>query len=144
MGCMSDFNAQTIESFRANGGHVGGPFEGAPMVLVHHVGRKSGTEHVAPMMYLRDDDAPSTIYVFASKGGAPTNPDWYHNLVAAGRASVEVGTETYPVTVEDVTGPERDKIFAEQASRFPGFADYARKTEGIRTIPVIRLIRADA
>jgi deazaflavin-dependent oxidoreductase (nitroreductase family) len=136
-----DQNAKIIAEFRANGGRVGGAFEGAPLTLVHHRGRRSGREHVSPMMYLADDEDPRTIYVFASKAGAPTHPDWYHNLTAAGSAEVEVGTETYPVTVTELTGDERDRIFAEQARRYPGFADYARKTAGIRTIPVLALRR---
>jgi deazaflavin-dependent oxidoreductase (nitroreductase family) len=139
---MNDFNAATIEEFRANEGRVSGPFEGAPMVLVHHVGRRSGDPHVSPMMYLPGDDG--VIYVFASKGGAPTHPDWYHNLLAAGSAEVEVGTERYRVEVIEETGAERDRIYAEQASRYPGFAEYAEKTAGIRTIPVLRLTRSTA
>ena len=135
---MNDFNAQVIAEFRANEGRVAGPFEGAPMVLVHHVGRRSGDPHVSPMMYLPGDGA---IYVFASAGGAPTNPAWYHNLVAAGSAEVEVGTETYPVAVAEETGADRDRIYAEQAALYPGFAEYAEKTAGIRTIPVLRLTR---
>jgi len=138
---VSDFNEQTIADFRAHEGRVGGQFEGAPMVLVHHVGRRSGTPHIAPMMYLRHEIEPDTIYVFASKAGAPTNPDWYYNLLAAGRATVEVGTETYEVTVRELEGEERDRVYAEQAGLYPGFADYARKTEGIRTIPVLALAR---
>jgi deazaflavin-dependent oxidoreductase (nitroreductase family) len=137
---MDDFNAGVIEEFRANEGRVSGPFEGAPMVLVHHVGRRSGQERVSPMMYLPGDDG--AMYVFASKGGAPTDPDWYFNLVAAGSAEVEVGTETYPVAVSEETGADRDRIYAEQASLYPGFAEYAEKTAGIRTIPVLRLTRA--
>jgi deazaflavin-dependent oxidoreductase (nitroreductase family) len=136
---MNDFNAQVIEEFRANEGRVAGPFEGAPMVLVHHVGRKSGETHVSPMMFLPGDG--DAIYVFASKGGAPTDPDWYHNLVAAGSAEVEVGTETYPVEVTEETGEDRDRIYAEQAALYPGFAEYAEKTAGIRVIPVLRLTR---
>ena len=80
--------------------------------------------------------------MFASKGGAPSNPDWYYNLVGAGTGTVERGTETYGVTVTELAGAERDAIFAEQAERFPGFADYARKTAGIRTIPVLQLTRS--
>jgi len=136
---MSDWNAKTIEEFRANEGRVGGTFEGAPLVLVHHRGRKSEQGYVTPMMYLPDDNDPDTIYVFATKGGAPTNPDWYYNLVAAGEGSVERGTETYPVTVRDLSGKERDRIYEEQARRYPGFADYARQTTGVRTIPVLAL-----
>ena len=136
-----DWNAHVIEEFRANEGRVGGGFEGAPMTLVHHRGRKSGRELVNPMMYLRDDSEPDTIYVFASKAGAPTNPDWYYNLVSAGAAEVEVGTERYPVTVTELQGDERDRVYAEQARRYPGFADYERKVTGIRTIPVLALHR---
>jgi deazaflavin-dependent oxidoreductase (nitroreductase family) len=136
-----DRNARIIEEFRANEGRVGGGFEGAPMTLVHHRGRKSGRELVNPMMYLRDDGDPDTIYVFASKAGAPTNPDWYYNLVSAGAAEVEVGTERYPVTVTELQGDERDRVYAEQARRYPGFADYEKKTTGIRTIPVLAFHR---
>lgn len=143
---MADFNTQIIEEFRANDGRVGGPFEGAPMALVHHVGRKSGEARVSPMMYRADPDDPSTIHVFASKAGAPTNPAWYHNLVAAGRANVEVGTasgiDAYDVEVREVIGDLRDEIYAAQAADYPGFADYAEKTAGVRTIPVLALIRS--
>jgi deazaflavin-dependent oxidoreductase (nitroreductase family) len=139
---MADFNAQTIEEFRANEGRVGGPFEGAPLVLVHHRGRRSGTEHVSPMMYLADEADPASVFVFASRAGSPTNPDWYYNLTAAGTATVEIGTETYDVTVGEIRGEERDRVYAEQARRYPGFAEYAEKTAGIRVIPVLRLTRA--
>jgi len=142
MADVNDWNAKVIAEFRANGGKVGGNFEGAPVVLMHHVGRKSGKESVNPVMYLPDETDPATIYVFASKGGAPTHPDWYWNMTEAGSAVVEVGTETYTVTVRDVTGEERDTVYAEQASRYPGFGEYAVKTEGIRTIPVLALTRA--
>jgi len=138
----NDWNQQTITEFRANGGRVGGPFEGAPVVLVHHHGRKSGTEYVTPTMYLANESDDDTIYVFASKGGAPTNPDWYHNLIAAGEGTIERGTETYRVAVHEVTGDERDRIYDEQGRRFPGFAEYALQTEGFRTIPVLELRRA--
>ncbi|HZX07116.1 nitroreductase family deazaflavin-dependent oxidoreductase [Kribbella sp.] len=139
---MSDWNQQTIEEFRANEGRVGGPFEGAPLLLLHHHGRKSGKEYVAPMMYLADETDPKTVYVFASKGGAPTNPDWYTNLTSAGTATVEAGTETYTVSVHEIKGADRDRIYAEQAKRFPGFAEYEVKTAGIRTIPVLALTRS--
>jgi deazaflavin-dependent oxidoreductase (nitroreductase family) len=141
---MSDglsWNAATIAEFRANEGRVGGNFEGAPMALVHHRGRKSGREYVTPMMYLPDETEPDIIYVFATKGGAPTNPDWYRNLTAAGDGSVERGTDTYKVTVRDVAGAERDLIYAEQARRYPGFGEYERQTAGVRTIPVLELRR---
>ena len=136
-----DWNSKIIAEFRANQGRVGGPFEGAPITLVHHRGRRTGREHVSPMMYMQDESDASSIYVFASKAGAPTNPQWYTNLVAAGEGEVEVGTERYPVTVRDVTGEERDRVYAEQARRYRGFAEYEQKTAGIRTIPVLSLRR---
>src|SRR3954454_8592465 len=138
---MSDWNNQTITEFRANEGRVGGPFEGAPMVLLHHRGRKSGREYVTPTMYLANETDPDSIYVFATKGGAPTNPDWYVNLVAAGNATIERGAETYGVTVHEVKGPNRDRIYADHARRYPGFAEYERQTDGIRIIPVLELKR---
>jgi deazaflavin-dependent oxidoreductase (nitroreductase family) len=137
-----DWNTKTISEFRANGGKVGGIFEGAPIVLVHHRGRRTGREYVNPVMYLPHDTEPDIIYVFATRGGAPTNPDWYHNLIAAGVGIVERGTETYKVNVSALTGAERDRIYAEQARRYPGFAEYARQTAGVRTIPVLELTRA--
>jgi deazaflavin-dependent oxidoreductase (nitroreductase family) len=137
-----DWNAKTIAEFRANEGKIGGPFEGAPIVLVHHRGRKSGREHVNPMMYLPHESEPDIIYVFATAAGAPANPDWYRNLTAAGQGSVERGTETYGVTARELKGAERDRIYAEQARRYPGFAEYARQTAGIRIIPVLELSRA--
>ena len=137
-----DWNAKTVAEFRANGGRVGGPFEGAPMVLLHHRGRKSGREYVTPTMYLPHDTEPDIIYVFATKAGAPTDPDWYRNLAAAGVATIERGAETYRVTVHELTGAERDRIYAEQARRYPGFAEYERQTAGIRTIPVLELGRS--
>jgi deazaflavin-dependent oxidoreductase (nitroreductase family) len=137
----TDWNAKTIAEFRANEGRVGGPFEGAPLVLVHHRGRTRAREYVTPMMYLPHDTDDNVIYVFATKGGAPTNPDWYRNLTAAGEGTVERGTESYKVTVGELTGIERDRVYAEQARRYPGFAEYERQTTGIRTIPVLELTR---
>ena len=138
----NNWNEKVIADFRANEGRVGGPFEGAPMVLVHHRGRRSGQEYVNPMMYLAAERGDGSIYVFASKGGAPTNPDWYYNLTAAGAGTVELGTGTFPVTVRELHGEEHDRIYAEQAQRYPGFAEYAEKTAGVRTIPVLELIPA--
>jgi deazaflavin-dependent oxidoreductase (nitroreductase family) len=138
----NDWNEKTIAEFRANDGRVGGPFEGAPIVLVHHRGRKSGQEYVTPMMYLPDDNDDDLIYVFASKAGAPSNPDWYYNLTAVGEGVIERGTDTYRVTVGELTGDQRDLIYDEQARRYPGFAGYARQTAGIRTIPVLELRRS--
>ena len=137
----NDWNQGIIAEFRANEGRVGGPFEGAPMILVQHVGRTSGKQYTPPLVYLPGEDGDDAMYIFGSKGGAPTNPAWYGNLIAAGEATVEVGTSTFPVTVTEVVGDERDRIFAEQVRRMPGFGDYAKKTAGIRTIPVLRLAR---
>lgn len=137
----NDWNANIIAEFRANEGRVGGQFEGAPLVLLHHRGRRSGRELVNPTMYLPDATDPDRIYVFATKGGAPTHPAWYLNLVAADTARVERGTETYAVSVSEVTGEERDRIYTEQARRYPGFAAYADRTAGVRTIPVVALTR---
>jgi deazaflavin-dependent oxidoreductase (nitroreductase family) len=133
----NDFNRQVIDEFRANGGKVGGPFEGGSMVLLHSTGARTGQERVHPLVYLPVDDG---IAVFASKAGAPTNPDWYHNLVANPRAVVEVGTETYPVTARIAEGEERERIWSRQKELMPGFADYETKTT--RRIPVIVLERA--
>lgn len=138
---MSDFNSRVIDEFRANDGHVGGPFDGAPMVLIHHVGRRSGAAYVTPLMYLPDPDDPDVIYVFASSGGAPEDPAWYRNLVAAGSARVEVGAEAYDVEIDELAGGRRDRVFDAQARRYPMFADYAERTDGIRTIPVLSLAR---
>jgi deazaflavin-dependent oxidoreductase (nitroreductase family) len=139
-----DRNEKIIAEFRANEGRVGGQFEGAPIVLMHHRGRKSGREYVNPAMYLPEGDSEDPIYVFASQGGAPSNPDWYYNLTAAGAGRVERGTETYDVTVRELTGEDRDRVYDEQARRYPGFADYAQRTAGIRTIPVLELRRSDS
>jgi deazaflavin-dependent oxidoreductase (nitroreductase family) len=131
-----DRNAGIIAEFRANAGRVGGPFEGAPLLLLTTTGARSGRVRVNPMMYLDLDDRR---YVFGSKSGAPTDPDWYHNLVAHPAASVEVGTEAYEVTATVLEGAERDRVFAEQARRYPAFAEYQAGTE--RTIPVVALDR---
>ena len=141
MADANDWNQRIIHEFRDHGGRVGGQFEGAPLVLVHHRGRKSGRELVNPLMYLPDEGEDDRVFVFASKGGAPENPDWYYNLTAAGEGEVERGTEGYPVTVREVVGAERDRIYGEQSRRYPGFAEYAEKTAGIRTIPVLELRR---
>ena len=142
MSDYDDWNKAIIEEFRANEGKVGGQFEGAPMVLVHHRGRRSGKDSITPMMYLSDERDPGVFYVFASKAGAPTNPDWYYNLTTAGAARVELGTDTFEVAVAEVTGAERDRIYAVQAGRYPGFAEYEEKTKGVRTIPVLALRRS--
>ena len=142
MPTANDWNEKIIAEFRANEGRVSGRFEGAPIVLLHHRGRKSGREYVNPVMYLLDESYEDTIYVFATKGGAPSNPDWYYNLIGAGEGTVERGTETYHATVRELTGDERDRVYGEQARRYSGFANYAQQTAGIRTIPVLELRRA--
>lgn len=140
MSDMNDWNAKIIEEFRANEGRVGGPFEGAPMILVHHRGAKSGTERVTPLVYFPQDDAK--IVIIASKAGAPTNPDWYHNLKAHPDVDVEVGTEKFGVHVAEVEGAERDEIWTRAVAANPGFGEYQEKTT--RVIPVLVLTRAAA
>ena len=131
---MADHNAQVIDEFRENGGHVGGPFEQMPLLLLHHVGAKSGTERVTPTAYLEDG---GRYAIFASKAGAPENPAWYHNLMAHPETKIELGDRTIEVVAQEAHGEERDRIFAEQASRLPQFAGYAEKTS--RKIPVVLL-----
>jgi deazaflavin-dependent oxidoreductase (nitroreductase family) len=134
---MPDFNQQIIDDFHANRGQVGGMFEGATLLLLHHRGAKTGTERVSPLAYLPLADGYA---IFASKGGAPTNPAWFHNVVAHPDTTVEVGTETVPVRAR-VAGPdEREPIFNAQKERFPQFAEYEQKTT--RQIPVVILERA--
>ncbi len=130
----SDFNSRIIDEFRANEGKVGPPFEGAPLLLLHSTGAKSGKERVSPMVFQKVDGGYA---VFASKAGAPTNPDWYHNLTANPEASLELGTETVEVTAREVTGDDRHPIWDAQKEAMPGFADYETKTD--RTIPVLVL-----
>ncbi len=132
---VDDFNARNIEEFRANHGKLGGNFEGAPVLLLHSIGAKSGEERVNPMMYLADGER---YLVFASAAGADRDPAWYWNLIAHPDASIEVGDQELDVRAVELTGAERDVKYAEQAKRYPGFADYQRKTS--RAIPVISLI----
>jgi deazaflavin-dependent oxidoreductase (nitroreductase family) len=133
---FEDLNTRIIAEFRANHGKVGGNFEGAPMVLVHTTGARTGAERVNPLMYLPDGDR---YLIFASKGGADTHPAWYRNLLAHPDIEIEVGDETIPVHAEELKGAERDEKYAEQARRYPGFAEYQKKTS--RVIPVIALTR---
>ena len=131
---MTDFNSKIIEEFRANEGKVGGPFQGAPLLLLHTVGAKSGQPRVNPMMYQR---VPGGYAVFASKGGAPVNPDWYHTVLAHPRVTAEIGTGTVEFLARVAEGEERERIWTAQKSAYPGFADYEQKTT--RQIPVIIL-----
>ena len=131
----AEFNQQIIDEFRANDGRVGGMFEGMSLLLLHHKGAKSGTERVNPLAYLTDD---GRYVVFASKGGAPTNPDWYWNLKANPDVTIEVGTDKIEATASEATGEQRDRLFRAQADRFPQFDDYVQKAAG-RKIPVMVL-----
>lgn len=130
----SDFNAKIIAEFRANEGRVGGPFEGMPLLLLHHTGARSGAQRINPLAYQRDGER---YVIFASKGGSPTNPAWYHNLKAHPEATIEVGEQTIPVSANEATGEERERLFRTQAERIPQFGEYERKTD--RVIPVVVL-----
>lgn len=131
---MSDVNETIVTEFRTNGGEVGGQFAGAPMLLLHTTGARSGKEYVRPLMYLADE---GRYLVFASKGGADTNPSWYHNLKVNPDTTIEVGTEKIRVHAVEVRGQERDRLYARQAELYPGFADYQKRTT--RIIPVVAL-----
>jgi deazaflavin-dependent oxidoreductase (nitroreductase family) len=134
---MSDFNEKIIEEFRANEGRVGGMFEGARMILIHHIGAQSGVERVAPLVHFPEDDDHTVIV--ASAGGAPNHPAWFHNLKANPKIEVEVGAERYTVLAEELPRPERDEYWKRVVAENPGFADYERKTD--RVIPLVRLSR---
>ena len=140
MADRQDWNRRIIDEFHANEGRVGGPFDGIPLLLLHHRGAKTGTERVNPVAYQALPDGGFAI--FASKGGAPTNPDWYHNLVANPKAEVEVGTETFDVIARVAEGNERESIWSSQKQAVPGFADYEQRTT--RQIPVVILERVGA
>jgi deazaflavin-dependent oxidoreductase (nitroreductase family) len=138
MSDMSDFNKGIIEEFRANHGVVGGGFAGAPVVLLTTTGAKSGLKRVNPLVALVEGDK---LYVIASKAGAPTSPDWYHNLVANPQVEVEKGDDRFSATAVPITsGPERDRLYAAQVAVQPGFADYEKATT--RVIPVVELQRS--
>jgi len=134
---VNDWNAQIIKEFRENDGKVGGQFEGAPLVLLTTTGAKTGKVRTNPLVSLVDEDR---VVIFASKAGSPTNPDWYHNIVANPRVTVEQGTERYEADASIVEGAERERLFSTQKERFPGFADYEAGTD--RVIPVVALERA--
>ena len=138
MASRNNWNQQIIDEFRANQGKVGGPFQRVPLLLLHHTGAKSGTVRINPLAYRKDGDR---FVVFGSKGGAPTNPDWYHNLVTNPDATIEVGTDTYEVRARVADGDERERIWAEQKRDNPAFAEYQQKTR--RPIPVVILEPVD-
>lgn len=132
---MNEFNAAIIEEFRANEGKVGGPFEGAPMVLLHTVGAKSGEPRVTPLVSRPGEGG--AVVIFASAAGADHHPAWFHNLVAAPEVEIEIGTERRPVTARVAEGDERSVIWEAQKADAPGFAEYEAKTD--RVIPVVLL-----
>lgn len=133
---MSDWNKKVIEEFRANDGNVGGYFKDMSLLLLHTTGAKSGQPRLNPVAYTNDGDR---LVIIASKSGAPTNPDWYYNVVANPEVGVEVGTEQFQAQAAVMPEPERTELFGNMASKYPGFAEYEQKTT--RVIPVITLTR---
>ena len=133
---MTDFNARIITEFRENGGYVGAPFNSDQLVLLHSIGAKSGEARISPLMSFPDDDG---WVIVASKGGAPSNPAWYYNLLANPETTVEFGSETYDVTASVIGQEERARLWAKITTSNPGFADYETRTE--RIIPLVRLTK---
>lgn len=138
MSAPNEWNRKIIDEFRANEGKVGGQFANTPLLLLHTTGAKSGQRRVNPVAYVKNDDR---YVVIASKGGAPTNPDWYHNLVANPEVNVEVGSEQFTASAEVAEEPERSQLYEKMVAKNPGFAEYQRKTT--RVIPVIILTPKD-
>ena len=136
MNTPNDWNQANINEFRANAGKVGGPFAGKTLLLLHTVGAKSGQERINPVAYVADGDR---LVIIASKAGAPTNPDWYYNILAHPLVTVEVGTEQFQVQAAVAPEPERTRLYNKMVEMMPGFAEYQRKTT--RVIPVITLTR---
>ncbi len=135
-----EFNKGVIDEFRANDGICGGPFEGMPMILVTMTGAKSGRRLTSPLVYSTDGD---DVVIIASKAGAPSHPNWYHNLVANPTVTVEVGTETWEATAQLAAGDERKRLYDAQAAQMPQFADYEKSAAEVgREIPVFRLVRS--
>lgn len=133
---MTDHNQGIIDEFRANHGVVGGYFEGRTLLLLSHTGAKTGATRTTPLAYRREGDR---IFVFASKGGSPSHPDWYRNLVADPAVTIELGDDRFEAMAVEVTGPERDAIYERQSADWPAFGDYQR--DNPRRIPVIELVR---
>jgi deazaflavin-dependent oxidoreductase (nitroreductase family) len=131
----ADFNAKIIDEFHTNEGRVGGMFEGMPLLLLHHTGAKSGKSRINPLAYQSDN---GRYVIFASKAGAPTNPDWYYNLKAHPNVMIEVGAEKIDVLAGEATGDERERLFRTQIERVPQFGEYEKKADG-RVIPVMIL-----
>ncbi len=132
-----DHNSAVIEEFRNQQGRMSGGYAGAPLLLLHTTGARTGQPRVHPMVYL---DCEGRRFAFASKAGADTHPDWYHNLVGSPKVQVELGAETYPAIAQPLQGAERDRIYQEQVRQVPRFGEYQQKTK--RTIPVVELIRS--
>ena len=136
MAAFNEFNKKIMAEFHDNAGKVGGPFAGADVLILTTTGAKSGQTRWNPLVYTRDSDR---FIIVASKGGAPTSPDWYHNLVANPSAVIEVGSDVISVEARIATGAERDRLYAQHAARMPQFLEYAKNTT--RTIPVVMLTR---
>ncbi len=139
MAGMPDFdeiNAKVIDEYRANGGELSGGFAGESLILVHHFGAKSGTERISPLAVYAEGER---LFVFASKAGLPENPGWYYNLMAHPDVTVELGDETFPVRATEITGPERDEIYAKNVEKRPQFGEYQANVD--RLIPVVELVR---
>jgi deazaflavin-dependent oxidoreductase (nitroreductase family) len=134
---MKAFNKNIVDEFRTNGGKVGGPFDGATLLLLTSTGAKSGQPRLAPLAYLTIDQK---MIIIGSKAGADTNPDWVHNLRTNPRAHIEVGTDAYDVTVRELPREERDEMYPKVVAVAPGFGDYQAKTS--RVIPLFELQRA--
>ena len=132
----NNWNQAIIDEFRANAGKVGGPFAGSTLLILHTVGAKSKQERVNPVACVTDGDR---LVIIASKAGAPTNPDWYHNILAQPLVTVEVGTEKFQARAAVASEPERSRLYGKMVEKMPGFAEYEQKTK--RVIPVITLTR---
>jgi deazaflavin-dependent oxidoreductase (nitroreductase family) len=133
----NNFNARIIDEFRANVGRVGDPFAATPMILIHHIGAKSGIERVTPLACAPQGDGRYAIV--ASNGGSPTHPDWYYNLKANPRIGVEVGAETFTVLAEELEGTARDELWPQLIAAWPSLGAF--ETKAARRIPLLVLTR---
>lgn len=133
----SDYNAEIIQEFRANGGHVGGPWAATPMLLIHHIGAKSGTERVTPLAY--SPHPGGRFVIVASNGGSPAHPGWYHNLKANPEIMVEVGGQTFPVLAEELDGTAHAELWPKLVAEAPALGEHQGRTT--RRIPVFMLTR---
>ena len=133
---MTDFDRRTVQEFRANGGHAGGALAGTPLVLIHHIGARSGTEYVTPLAY---SALGGCVAIAASNGGSPKHPAWYHNLKANPAITVELGTQSFPATAEEQTGPARAELWSKLVAEFPDLAAF--EAAAVRPIPLFLLRR---